>query len=121
MDNGFDSDYLELNGDRVPLYNGTNDGGQGQGTNTTYRGENNEGKHAEVDDASEGGDFFQNAGDEKEQIRRLEDTNEKALVFFASEPMYDGEKNITVIKMPKFKWYQKAQCHRENVCFSYKK
>ena len=80
MENGFDGDYLDLNGDRVPLYNGMHDGGQG--TNATYRGENNEGKHAEADDASEGGDFFQNAGDEKEQIRRLEDMNEKRWYSF---------------------------------------
>ena len=47
--------------------------------------------------------------------------NEKALVFFTSKPMNDGEKNITVVECPKFKWYQKAQCHKENVSFSYKK
>ena len=63
MDDGFNCDYLDLNGDRVPLYNATHDGGQG--TNASYRGENNEGKHAELDDASEGGDFFQNGDDEK--------------------------------------------------------
>ena len=39
MDDGFDGDYLDLNVDRVPLYNGMHDGGQG--TNATYRGENN--------------------------------------------------------------------------------
>ena len=56
MDDGFDGEYLDFNGDHVPLYNETNDGGQG--TNATYRGENNEGKHAEADDASEGGATF---------------------------------------------------------------
>ena len=56
MDDGFDGEYLDLNGDQLPLYNETND--DGQGTNATYRGENNEGKHTEADDASEGGDFF---------------------------------------------------------------
>lgn len=119
MGTGFSSDYLDLNGDRIPSYKAPHN--YRHETSDYYQDENNEGKDAELDDASESGDFFQNAGDEKEQIKRLEDMNDKALVFFASDPMYDGQKNITVVEIPEFKWYQKAQCHRENVSFSYKK
>jgi len=73
MGTGFSGDYLDLNEDRIPSYRAPHN--DGHETSDYYQDENNEGKDAELDNASESGDFIQNTGDikkNKSKTRRYE-------------------------------------------------
>lgn len=92
---------------------GKNDG------NESSRDDNYKGKDTELDDnEAVEFDLFNNADDEKEQIEHIKEMNENACIFRVCTPIFDGERNYTVVGCPKFNWFEKALGHKATVEYS---
>lgn len=90
-------------------------------SNTDGEHQNEKGKNEAPNSDSDDGDFFNNAADEKAQLKLIQDMNEEALILKVCGGVSDGERMYYVVCFNKIKlWYVQPEFIRFNIEFSYK-
>jgi hypothetical protein len=90
-------------------------------TNTDDEHQNHKGENEASNSDSDDGNFFDNAADEKEQLKLIQNMNEEALFLNVCGGVSDGERMHHVVCFDKIKyWYVQAEFIKFNIEFSYK-